>query len=74
MAIRNNESLSADQKRSQFESLQKEREASMKSYLTADQIAKLDQLKAKHGDFKNKDWKEKRKSSDGKEKVKVKNI
>ncbi len=73
-SIQQNQSLSADQKRSQFESLQKEREASLKSYLTADQISKLEQMKSKHGDFKKGDWKEKRKSADGKEKVKSKNI
>ena len=73
-AIRNNQSLSEDQKKSQFEALRKDREASMKSYLTADQIAKFDAIKKNRGDHKNKsgEWKEKRKSEDGKEKIKVK--
>lgn len=67
-AIHENQSLSADQKKEQFETLRKEREANFKSYLTAEQITKLDQMKKNKGDG----WKEKRKSSDGKEKVKVK--
>ena len=77
-AIHDNQSLSADQKKVQFEALQKEKENSFKSYLTADQIAKLDQMKKSHGDWKGKDkekgdgWKEKNKSEDGKEKIKVK--
>ena len=65
-AIRENQSLSADQRKEQFESLQKERENSFKSYLTADQMKKLDQMKKSHSDWKGKEkgdgWKEKRKS------------
>lgn len=75
-AIRENQSLTEDQKKQQFETLQKEREANLKSYLTAAQIAKLDQMKQNRGDGKNKEkgdgWKEKRKAEDGKEKIKVK--
>lgn len=75
-AIRENQSLTDDQRKQQMETLRKEREANLKSYLTADQIAKFDQLRGNNGDWKNKTkgdgWKEKRKSEDGKEKVKVK--
>ena len=49
---------------------------SFKSFLTADQIAKLDHMKMNHEEGKEKSkgdgWKEKRKSEDGKEKVKIK--
>jgi len=67
-AIHENQSLSADQKKEQFETLRKEREANFKSYLTAEQITKLDQMKKNKGDG----WKEKKKNEDGKEKIKVK--
>lgn len=72
--IHNNQSLSEDQRKQQMESLRKDREANLKSFLTADQIAKYDQMRANRGDWKDKggDYKEKRKSSDGKEKVKIK--
>ena len=76
MAIRENQSLSQDQKKAQLEALQKERANSFKSFLTAEQIAKMDQMKMNHGDGKEKmkgdGWKEKRKSENGKEKIKVK--
>lgn len=75
-AIHENQALSDDQKKAQFEALQKERQNSFKSFLTAEQIAKLDQMKMNHGDGKEKNkgdgWKEKKKSEDGKEKVKIK--
>jgi Spy/CpxP family protein refolding chaperone len=75
-AIRENQSLSDDQRRQQMETLRKDREANLKSYLTAEQIAKFEQMKGNKGDWKNKDkgdgYKEKRKTSDGKEKIKVK--
>ena len=75
-AIRENQSLSDDQKKAQFEALQKERMNSFKSFLTAEQIAKLDKMKMNHGEGKEKNkgdgWKEKKKSEDGKEKLKVK--
>jgi Spy/CpxP family protein refolding chaperone len=75
-AIRENQSLSDNQRKEQFEALQKERMNSFKSYLTAEQIAKLDQMKMNHGDGKEKmkgdGWKEKKKSEDGKVKTKVK--
>ena len=54
-AIRENQSLSDDQKKAQFEALQKERMNSYKSFLTADQIAKLDQMKMNHGDWQRKE-------------------
>lgn len=69
-AIRNNQSLSEDQKKMQMETLRKDKEASFKSYLTADQISKLSQMK---GNRNGGDWKEKRKGENGKEKIKVKN-
>ncbi len=65
-AIRDNSSLSDDQKKAQMESLRKDREASFKSFLTADQIAKMQQMKG------NGNYKEKRKDENGKEKRKVK--
>lgn len=68
-AIRSNQSLSEDQKKLQLETLRKDREASFKSYLSADQISKLSQMK---GNRNGGDWKEKRKGENGKEKVKVK--
>ncbi|MBA2249054.1 MAG: hypothetical protein H0W12_02545 [Chitinophagaceae bacterium] len=46
-AIKSNTSLSDDQKKSQFMQLRKEREQSFKSYLTPDQIKKMDEMKAK---------------------------
>lgn len=74
-AIQENQSLSQDQKKAQMDALQKDREASFKSFLTAEQIIKLNAMKNK-GDWKEKEkgegWKEKRKSEDGKEKIKVK--
>ncbi|HEY8689972.1 MAG TPA: hypothetical protein VIM07_12115 [Chitinophagaceae bacterium] len=70
MAIRNNQSLSQDQKKTQLGALQKDRQNSFKSFLTAEQIAKLDKMKMNHGDGKEKNkgdgWK--KKSEDGKEK------
>ncbi|MEO5783116.1 MAG: hypothetical protein ABIQ07_07590 [Ginsengibacter sp.] len=64
-AIHDNTSLSADQKKTQFEALHKERENSYKSFLTAEQIAKMDQMKMNHGEGKQKmkgdGWKEKEK-------------
>ena len=75
-AIHDNKSLSDDLKKAQFEALHQERQHSFKSFLTAEQIAKMDQMKKSHGDGKEKmkgdGWKEKRKSEDGKEKVKIK--
>ncbi len=75
-AIHDNQSLSQDQKKTQFEALHKERENSFKSFLTAEQIAKMGQMKMNHGEGKQKmkgdGWKEKRKSEDGKEKIKTK--
>lgn len=73
-AIRENQSLTDDQRKLQMETLKKDREANLKSYLTADQIVKYNAMKGNRGDWKDKggDYKEKRKSSDGKEKVKVK--
>jgi Spy/CpxP family protein refolding chaperone len=54
-AIKNNTSLSEDQKKEQFMQLRKEREQSLKSYLNADQIKKLEEMKSKRWDnAKNK--------------------
>ncbi len=69
-AIRDNQSLTPDKKREQSMNLRKEREKSLKSFLTADQIAKLQQMKG--GGNGNGDRKEKRKVKDGKEKIKIK--
>lgn len=75
-AIHDNLSLSDDQKKAQFDALQNERQNSFKSFLTAEQISKMDQMKKSHDNRKEKmkgdGWKEKRKSENGKEKVKVK--
>lgn len=75
-AIKENQSLSAEQKKEQLTILRNERKANFKSYLTAEQIAKLGEMKKNKGDWKEKKkgdgWKEKRKVEDGKEKVKVK--
>ena len=65
MAIHQDQSLSMDQKRAQMESLRKDREENLKSFLTADQVAKMKQMH--HGD-----WKGKNKDKEGKEKIKVK--
>jgi Spy/CpxP family protein refolding chaperone len=54
-AIKNNTSLSEDQKKEQFMQLRKEREESLKSYLNADQIKKMEEMKSKRWDnSKNK--------------------
>ncbi len=75
-AIHDNQSLSEDQKKLQFEALQQERMNSFKSFLTAEQIAKMDKMKMNHSDriekMKGEGWKEKIKGEDGKEKIKRK--
>jgi Spy/CpxP family protein refolding chaperone len=54
-AIKNNSSLSEDQKKEQFMQLRKDREQNLKSYLNSDQIKKLDEMKSKRwDDAKNK--------------------
>ena len=54
-AIKNNTSLSENQKKEQFMQLRKEREESLKSYLNADQIKKMEEMKSKRWDnSKNK--------------------
>ena len=53
-AIKNNTSLSEDQKKAQFTQLRQEREESLKSVLTADQLKKFEEMKSKRGDWKNK--------------------
>ena len=71
-AIHDNQSLSEDQKKTQFEALHNERQNSFKSILTATQISKLDQMKMNHGDGKEKmksdGWKEKEKVKTAKKK------
>lgn len=58
-----NQSLSEDQKKIQFEALHQERMNSFKSFLTAEQIVKMEQIKMNHNDGKEKikgdGWKEK---------------
>ena len=54
-AIKNNTSLSDQQKKDQFMQLRQDREQAMKSYLNADQIKKLEEMKSKRwDDSKNK--------------------
>jgi len=65
-AIRENQSLSPDQKKEQFLSLQKEREENLKTFLTADQQSKLKEMKG--------NWKDKQKDKEGKEKRKIKSV
>ena len=55
-AIKNNTSLTDQQKKDQFMQLRKEREESFKSFLTPDQIKKLEEMKSK----RSEDWKNKR--------------
>jgi hypothetical protein len=59
-AIRENQSLTPDQKKEQIMTLQKDRQESIKSFLTVEQISKQEQMKG--------DRKEKEKNKDGKEK------
>lgn len=49
-AIKNNTSLSEEQKKEQFMQLRKDHEQSFKSYLSADQIKKLEEMKSKRWD------------------------
>ena len=53
-AIYDNQSLSDAQKKTQFEALHQERRNSFKKFLSAEQIAKMDQMKMNHGDGKEK--------------------
>jgi Spy/CpxP family protein refolding chaperone len=54
-AIKNNTSLSEDQKKEKFIQLRKDREQSLKTYLNADQLKKFEEMKSKRGnDSKNK--------------------
>lgn len=66
-AIKNNSSLSDEHKKTQMQALHAEQKESLKSILTAEQLSKI-KSKGKHD---KGDWKEKRKSRDGKEKIKV---
>lgn len=49
-AIKSNTSLSEEQKKEQFMQLRKDREQSLKSYLNADQIKKLEEMRSKRWD------------------------
>ena len=55
-AIKNNTSLTDQQKKDQFMQLRKEREESFKSFLNPDQIKKLEEMKSK----RSEEWKTKR--------------
>ncbi|CAN5263657.1 hypothetical protein BH09BAC2_BH09BAC2_01020 [soil metagenome] len=73
--IRNNQSLTEQQKGEQLQALQAERQMTIRSILTAEQAAKFDQMHPQ-GDFKGKmkghDGKQKIKAGKGKNKNKIK--
>ena len=65
-AIKNNSSLSNEQKKTQLSALHAEQKESLKCILSAEQLSKI-KSKGKHD---KGEWKEKRKSRDGKQKGK----